>query len=270
MPAQLIVSSGGNPVAGIGQKQGLPQSVTVQQIQQIVKSGQVVSATSASTGNTTVVTQQQILPHSAILAAKTGSNPATVQARVIPVSSGALNASPNTVQPGGSIGRTQRIQVVAANPNQAVHAALSAAGQVGGGSGAAPNVTVDASGRPASGTGAASTNPSQLANAFAAAAAAGGSPHIRVQGGSGQQQQQIMSQVSAAFAASTPGGQPVSVAVRGPTASVIAAAQQAAHQQQGAATVATAVTSSVKLQSGTPVTNASVSGTSSTGNESKS
>ena len=271
MPAQLIVSSGGSPVSGVGgQKQGLPQSVTVQQIQQLVKSGQgqVVSATPTSTGNTTVVTQQQILPHSAILGAKSGSNPATVQARVIPVSSGALSASPNCVQPGGSIGRTQQIQVVAANPNQAVHAALSAARQVGGASGAAPNVTVDASGRPAPGTGAASATTTQLANALAAAAAAGGSPHIRVQGGSGQQQQQLMSQVSAALAASS-GGQPVSVAVRGPTASVIAAAQP----QQGITSAAPAVTSSAKIQTGTSasVTNtSSVSGsTSSSGKESK-
>ena len=268
LPAQIIVSSGGNPVSSIGgQIQGLPQSVTVQQI---VKSGQVVSATSqASTGNATVVSQGQILPHSAILTAKAGPNPATVQARVIPVSSGALNASPNTIQAGSSIGRAQQIQVVAASPNQAVNAALSAVRQVGVASGAAPNVTVDASGRPTSGTGAASTTTSQFANAYAAAA--GGSPTICIQGGGGQKQQQILSQVSAALAASSSGGHPVSVAVRGPSASVLAAAQQAAQQQLGA-TVATAVTSSAKLQPGTSasVTNASsISGSPSTGNESK-
>ena len=145
MPAQLIVSSGGNPVSGVtGQKTGLPQSVTVQQIQQIVKSGQVVSAAPPSSANATVVSQGQILPHSAILTAKVGSSPATVQARVIPVSTGALNASSNTVQPGNNIGRTQQIQVVAASPNQAVNAALSAVRQVGVAPGAAPNVTVDA------------------------------------------------------------------------------------------------------------------------------
>ena len=270
MPAQLIVSSGGSPVSAVsGQKQGLPQSVTVQQIQQIVKSGQVVSAAPpASAGNATVVTQGQILPHSAILTAKTGANSATVQARVIPVSSGALNASPNTVQPGSSIGRTQQIQVVAANPNQAVNAALSAVRQVGVASGAAPNVTVDSSGRPTSGTGAASTTTSQFANAYASAAAAGGSPTIRIQGGSGQQQQQIISQVTAALAASSSGGHPVSVAVRGSPASVLAAAQQ----PQGAAIAATAVTTSAKLQSGisTPATNASsTSGSPSAGGDSK-
>ena len=270
MPAQLIVSSGGSPVSAVsGQKQGLPQSVTVQQIQQIVKSGQVVSAAPpASAGNATVVTQGQILPHSAILTAKTGTNSATVQARVIPVSSGALNASPNTVQPGSSIGRTQQIQVVAANPNQAVNAALSAVRQVGVASGAAPNVTVDASGRPTSGTGAASTTTSQFANAYASAAAAGGSPTIRIQGGSGQQQQQIISQVTAALQASSSGGHPVSVAVRGSPASVLAAAQQ----PQGAAIAATAVTTSAKLQSGisTPATNASsTSGSPSAGGDSK-
>jgi E1A-binding protein p400 len=268
MPAQLIVSSGGNPVAG--QKQGLPQSVSVQQIQQIVKAGQVINATPPSSGgNATVVTQGQILPHSAILTAKTGSSPATVQARVIPVSSGALNASANAAPLGSNIGRTQQIQVVAASPNQAVNAALR---QVGVASGAAPNVTVDASGRPTSGTGAASTTTTQFANAYAAAAAAGGSPTIRIQGGSGQQQQQIISQVSAAFAASSSGGHPVSVAVRGPTASVLAAAQQVTQQQQVTATVSTAATSSSKLQPNNTVSIAntsSVTGSPSTGNEKK-
>jgi len=274
IPAQLIVSSGGNPVVSMGgQKQGLPQSVTVQQIQQIVKSGQVLSATTPnSTSNATVVSQGQILPHSAILTAKTGLNSGTVQARVIPVSSGALNALPNTIQAGSSIGRTQQIQVVAASPNQAVNAALSAVRHVGVASGAAPNVTVDASGRPTSGTGAASTTTSQFANAYAAAAAAGGSPTIRIQGGSGQQQQQILSQVSAALAASSAGGHPVSVAVRGPSASVLAAAQQVAQQQQGATAAATAVTSSAKLQPGisASVTNASsITGSPSTKSENK-
>merc|ERR1712223_530635 len=266
LPAQLIVSSGGNPVSGVtGQKTGLPQSVTVQQIQQIVKSGQVVSAAPPSSANATVVSQGQILPHSAILTTKAGSSPATVQARVIPVSTGALNATSNTVQPGNNIGRTQQIQVVAASPNQAVNAALSAVRQVGVAPGAAPNVTVDASGRPTSGTGSANTTTTQFANAYAAAAAAGGSPTIRIQGGNGQQQQQIISQVSAALAASSSGGHPVSVAVRGPTASVLAAAQQAA--QQGSGPVTTAVTSSAKPQTGSSasVTNASsVSGSPST------
>ena len=272
MPAQLIVSSGGNPVSGVaGQKQGLPQSVSVQQIQQIVKAGQVVNATPpSSSGNATVVTQGQILPHSAILTAKTGSNAATVQARVIPVSSGALNASANAAPLGSNIGRTQQIQVVAASPNQAVNAALSAVRQVGVASGAAPNVTVDASGRPTSGTGTASTTTTQFAQAYAAAAAGGGSPTIRIQGGSGQQQQQIISQVSAALAASSTAGHPVSVAVRGPTASVLAAAQQATQQQQVTATVSTAATSSSKLQPGNTVSVAntsSVTGSPSTGNE---
>ena len=272
LPAQLIVSSGGNPVSGVtAQKTGLPQSVTVQQIQQIVKSGQVVSAAPPSSANATVVSQGQILPHSAILTAKGGSSPATVQARVIPVSSGALNATPNTVQPGNNIGRTQQIQVVAASPNQAVNAALSAVRQVGVAPGAAPNVTVDASGRPTSGTGSANTTTTQFANAYAAAAAAGGSPTIRIQGGNGQQQQQIISQVSAALAASSSGGHPVSVAVRGPTASVLAAAQQAA--QQGSGSVPTVATSTAKSQTGSSstVTNASsVSASPSTQAEGKS
>lgn len=98
----MVVSAGAGATR---QKQGLPQSITVQQIQQIVKSEQVVSTTPASAGGgsnsgTIAVTQQ--LPHSAILAAvaaKAGPYPpATVKALVIPVSHGALNAAPqNTV-----------------------------------------------------------------------------------------------------------------------------------------------------------------------------
>lgn len=74
--------------------------------------------------------------------------------------------------------------------------------------------------------------------------------------------------MTAALAASSSGGHPVSVAVRGSPASVLAAAQQ----PQGAAIAATAVTTSAKLQSGisTPATNASsTSGSPSAGGDSK-
>jgi len=108
LPAQLIVQ-GGN------QGKGLPTTVTVQQLQQIVKSGlgggqgQVLGTVTGSQG-------QQIISHAVL--AKPGQGQ-TVQARVIPVS--------------GTAGRGQQtIQVVTAAPGQR----------------AAPNVTINQMGRP--------------------------------------------------------------------------------------------------------------------------
>jgi len=98
LPAQLIVQGG-------SQGKGLPTTVTVQQLQQIVKSGlggQVV--TGAGQG-------QQIISH--VVQAKPGQPGQTVQARVIPVS-GATRGQPT-------------IQVVQAAPPQR----------------AAPNVTIN-------------------------------------------------------------------------------------------------------------------------------
>ena len=165
LPAQLIVSSGGN-AANPNQKATLQPSVTVHQFQQIVKSVQ------ANAGATNQGTAVQQIPHAVLAKQQT---PGAVQARVIPVSSGTGN------------NRTQQIQVVAATPSQALLAASQAR--------QAPNVTVDASGRPAA------ANTANIANALAS--------QIRIQGQHGQQQ--LLNQVSAIV-----GGQPVSVAVRGP------------------------------------------------------
>jgi len=109
LPAQLIVQ-GGN------QGKGLPTTVTVQQLQQIVKSGlgggqgQVIGTVTGAQG-------QQIISH--VVQAKPGQGQ-TVQARVIPVS--------------GTTGRGQQtIQVVQAAPGQR----------------SAPNVTINQMGRSA-------------------------------------------------------------------------------------------------------------------------
>merc|ERR1712223_386942 len=113
LPAQLIVSSGNTQ-----------KPVTVQQIQQIkAASGQ------AGQGGATGV--QHLIPH-AMLQAKGQGQGSTVQARVIPA----------TVA-----GRPQQIHVVAAPASSAAAAAAAAANNPRGASGA-PNVTVDATGRP--------------------------------------------------------------------------------------------------------------------------
>ena len=127
---QTILTSQGQKVAlsQVGGK-GLPaqlivssgnsqKPVTVQQIQQIKGQG--------GQGTTGI---QQLIPH-AVLAKGQGQGSA-VQARVIPA----------TVA-----GRPQQIHVVAAPASSAAQAALTAR------QAAAPNVTVDASGRPTSGT----------------------------------------------------------------------------------------------------------------------
>ena len=127
---QTILTSQGQKVAlsQVGGK-GLPaqlivssgnsqKPVTVQQIQQIKSQG--------GQGTTGI---QQLIPH-AVLAKGQGQGSA-VQARVIPA----------TVA-----GRPQQIHVVAAPASSAAQAALTAR------QAAAPNVTVDASGRPTSGT----------------------------------------------------------------------------------------------------------------------
>ncbi len=106
MPAQLIVSSGGNS----------QKPVTVQQIHQIKGPG--------GQG-------QQLIPQHLLKAQ--GQGQATVQARVIPA----------TVA-----GRPQQIHVVAA-PASATSATAQVASRQSGG---APNVTVDASGRPTAGS----------------------------------------------------------------------------------------------------------------------
>ena len=154
LPAQLIVQG--------QQGKGLPATVTVQQLQQIVKSvagsgqGQVQIGTVAGTG-------QQIISH-AVLTKPGGIGGAqTVQARVIPVS--------------GTGGRGQpTIQVVAAAP---------AGGTVRG---TVPNVTLDALSRQQGGA----------ASALASALAAGN--HVKIAAPGGATQQQILSQVTAALA----------------------------------------------------------------------
>ena len=95
--------------------------VTVQQIQQIKGPGQAGQATTGV---------QHLIPH-AMLQAKGQGQGSTVQARVIPA----------TVA-----GRPQQIHVVAA-PASSAQAQAGLTGRQ-----AAPNVTVDASGRPTSGT----------------------------------------------------------------------------------------------------------------------
>ena len=141
LPAQLIVQG--------QQGKGLPATVTVQQLQQIVKSvagsgqGQVQIGTVAGTG-------QQIISH-AVLTKPGLSGGQTVQARVIPVS--------------GTAGRGQQtIQVVTASP--------------GGIRGTVPNVTLDALSRQQGGA----------ASAIASALAAGNHVKIAAPGGATQQQ----------------------------------------------------------------------------------
>ena len=220
---QLIVSSGGNagaanavPAGAVGQKVG-QTGVTVHQFQQLVKQGNQSGAPAAV---------QQIsgpIPHAVLAKQQTAAG--AVQARVIPVSSGGSQVTGAvTARPG------QQIQVVAAAPGQAVAAAVAAAARQGGA--AAPNVTVDASGRPA---GAAAGQNSHLANALAS--------QIRIQGG---QQQQLMSAIVQ--------GQPVSVAVRGPAAASLLAAQQQGQKLQvvgatGPAAVAAAASAAVSTAS---------------------
>ena len=206
VPAQLIVSSSGTVTAG-GQKQH-PHGVTVQQFQQIVKTVQPGGVSGTGTMPQQIVThsQQQIIPHQVFskqavvstFAAGTvtgiittvGGNSATststVQARVIPVSS------------TSAAGRMQQIQVVAASPTQVQVATTSStnARHI-----SAPNVTVDASGRP-TGT-------------FVTAA---GTQHIRVAGN----QQQFL----------TSSGQNVAVAVRGPVGVLATHHSQQQQQQQ--------------------------------------
>ena len=141
LPAQLIVQG--------QQGKGLPATVTVQQLQQIVKSvagsgqGQVQIGTVAGTG-------QQIISH-AVLTKPGVGGAQTVQARVIPVS--------------GTGGRGQpTIQVVAAAPS--------------GARGNVPNVTLDALSRQQGGA----------ASALASALAAGNHVKIAAPGGATQQQ----------------------------------------------------------------------------------
>ena len=218
VPAQLIVSSSG-AVSAVGQKQLPQQAVTVQQFQQIVKSVQQpgVSGSGTSLSQQQIVThsQQQIMPHQVFnkqavvstfggAGAVTGiittvggggasaSQTSTVQARVIPVSSTT------------AAGRMQQIQVVAATPTQ-VQVATSTPGSTNVRQISAPNVTVDASGRPTTGT-------------FVTAV---GGQHIRV-ATAGNHQQQFL----------TASGQNVAVAVRGP-GGVITSHQQQVQQQQG-------------------------------------
>ena len=141
IPTQLIVQG--------QQGKGLPATVTVQQLQQIVKSvagsgqGQVQIGTVAGTG-------QQIISH-AVLTKPGLAGGQTVQARVIPVS--------------GTAGRGQQtIQVVTAAP--------------GGIRGTVPNVTLDALSRQQGGA----------ASAIASALAAGNHVKIAAPGGATQQQ----------------------------------------------------------------------------------
>jgi len=177
LPAQLIVQ-------GQQGKTGLPATVTVQQLQQIVKS--VAGGGGGGQVQLGSVGGQQIISH-AVLAKPGTVGGQTVQARVIPVS-------------GTGRAGQQTIQVVAAAPT--------------GARTAAPNVTIDAMGRPQGAT----------ASALASALASGS--HVKIAAPGGATQQQILSQVSAALA-----GQPVSVAVR-PTSAVAG--------QPGAATVTVA------------------------------
>ena len=141
LPTQLIVQG--------QQGKALPATVTVQQLQEIVKSvagsgqGQVQIGTVAGTG-------QQILSHAVFSKAGMGGGQ-TVQARVIPVS--------------GTAGRGQQtIQVVAAGP--AVQRRT------------VPNVTLDALSRQQGGA----------ASALASALAAGNHVKIAAPGGATQQQ----------------------------------------------------------------------------------
>ena len=187
MPQLIVSSTTGNAVAGAAQAvQKVQQSgVTVHQFQHIVnKPG------------------QQGMPMQMLAAKAAGQPGQPVQARVIPVSA---SGAGQTVRP-------QQIQVVAAAPGQAVAAAVAAAARQAATApgGSAPNVTVDASGRPAGN--------SHLANALAS--------QIRIQGQPGQQQ--LINQTVSAIV----GGQPVSVAVRGPAAASLLAAQQQGQAQK--------------------------------------
>jgi hypothetical protein len=218
VPAQLIVSSSG-AVTAAGQKQ---QSVTVQQYQQIVKSVQQQSGSGSNLPQQQIVTHsQQLMPHAvyskqAIVSTFAGSGTvtglittvggaattqtSTVQARVIPVSS------------TSAAGRMQQIQVVAATPTQVQVATATNARQMSG----APNVTVDASGRPTS--------------TFVNAA---GTQHIRVTTSGNQQY------------LTTSTGQNVAVAVRGPVGVL---ATHHPQQQQQIVTSSAAAHGVTKLQ----------------------
>ena len=182
-PTQLIVQG--------QQGKALPATVTVQQLQEIVKSvagsgqGQVQIGTVAGTG-------QQILSH-AVFTKTSGAGGQTVQARVIPVSGAAAAAAGRSGQ--------QTIQVVAAGPAAVQRRAV-------------PNVTVDAAlGRQQGGGGAAS--------ALASALAAGN--HVKMScratqqqilsalaGQTGQQQQQQQQQTVTAVGRSAASSSTVS------------------------------------------------------------
>ena len=187
LPAQLIVQG--------QQGKGLPATVTVQQLQQIVKSvaaggqGQLQIGTMSGTG-------QQIISHAVIkpgsMMTATGVGGQTVQARVIPVSGVA-----------GRSGQQHTIQVVAA--------------PMGGGRSTVPSMTLDALSRTSGGA----------ASALVSALAAGN--HVKIAAPGGAATQQILNQVTAALAGHS--GQPVSVAVRTPV-SVATSMQQQMHVQQ--------------------------------------
>lgn len=158
----------------------MPTTVTVQQLQQIVKN--VAGGGQGSTVQIGSVTGAPGQQFSHTVLAKAGGVPGqTMQTRVIPVSA------------TGGRGQ-QTIQVLAAGPH------VQRAGT------AVPNVTLDALSRQQGGT----------ASAIASALAAGNPVKIAASGGATQQQ--ILSQVTAALAGQT--GQPVSVAVRNPPIAV--------------------------------------------------
>jgi hypothetical protein len=191
LPAQLIVQG--------QQGKGLPATVTVQQLQQIVKSvaagggqGQVQIGTVSGTG-------QQIISHHAVIkpggvVTATGAGGQTVQARVIPVSG---------VGRGG--GQQHTIQVVAAP-----------AGSCGRPTG--QSMTLDALSR----------TPGGAASALVSALAAGN--HVKIAAPGGAATQQILNHVTAALAGHHT-GQSINVAVRTP-ASVANSLQQQQQQQQ--------------------------------------
>ena len=203
MPTQLIVSSGG--------QNKLPQQVTVQQIQQISKAlgGSIQQISTSSNPNLIPHVLKQGVAQGAAAAGQAGQAGQTLQARVVPVSSAAAAA---VAAAGGR--QQQQIQVVAAGPSNNVVAAIAGARPVAAGAagnaaagaargGAAPNVTIDASGLPAG-----------------AAAAGGALQGGQVKVASTAAGTQLLSQLSYVQP-------PISVAVRSP----VTAAQL--QQQQG-------------------------------------
>jgi hypothetical protein len=193
LPAQLIVQG--------QQGKGLPATVTVQQLQQIVKSvaagggqGQLQIGTVSGTG-------QQIISHAVIkpggVVTATGAGGQTVQARVIPVSGVAA----------GRGGQQHTIQVVAAP-----------VGSSGRATATVPSMTLDALSR----------TPGGAASALVSALAAGN--HVKIAAPGGAATQQILNQVTAALAGHS--GQPVSVAVRTPVSVATSIQQQMQNQQQ--------------------------------------